>query len=478
MSAPAAEACFSATRALCNVCGQLTDAKVVFRERRVHLVKWCAAHGRTEALVSDDLDWYLRSLAYVKPGQEPLRRAVGEFGGCPTSCGLCPQHQQHTCVPILEITDRCDLACPICLVGCGGDGRIAHGELALSQVHAILDGLVRYEGRINMLTLSGGEPTLHPELLAIVDAARRPEIGLLSLSTNGLRLLRDERLARELIDRQVVISLQLDGTRAETTAALRGRPELGEQKRRLVEQLLRWGARLSLTVTLARGVNEPELEGLLQLLFAEEQVLSMMVQPLAARPGAAPADPITLPTAVRLLAASSRGVLHEEDFTPLPCSHPSCFALTYLLKTAGGRLVSLPRILDADSYLDIVKNQALLATDVDTLGRVKDALYALWTSNGIVPDRDAVLASVKRILLDLNRLGRGASHRDVLDLGANHVKSVFIHHFMDRFTFDLSRAMKCCNHYPQPDGRLLPACVRNNLPASLYSAATIGPSAG
>jgi 7,8-dihydro-6-hydroxymethylpterin dimethyltransferase len=473
MSTTPAEACFCATRALCNVCGQLTDAKVVFRERRVYLVKWCATHGRSEALVSDDQDWYLRSLGYIKPGQSPLARAVGEYAGCPSSCGLCPQHQQHTCVPILEITDRCDLACPICLVGCGAERVIGHGELSLAQVRAILDGLVRSEGRINMLTLSGGEPTLHPQLLEIVDAARRPEIGLLSLSTNGLTLLRDERLARQLIERQVVISLQLDGARPETTAALRGRPELAEQKQRLVERLLAWGARLSLTFTLARGVNEGELEGVLGLLFSEEQVLSAMIQPLAARPDAPPTDPITLPAAVRLLAASSRGVLREADFTPLPCSHPACFALTYLLKTSSGRLVSLPSILDAESYLDIVKNQALLSTDTDTLLRVKDALYALWTSNGIVPDRDAVLASVKQILLDLNRLGRGASHRDVIDLGAKNVKSVFIHHFMDRFTFDLSRAMKCCNHYPQPDGRLLPACVRNNVTGGAPRAALL-----
>jgi hypothetical protein len=124
-------------------------------------------------------------------------------------------------------------------------------------------------------------------------------------------------------------------------------------------------------------------------------------------------------------------------------------------------VVSLPSILEVDPYLDIIKNQALLGTDRESLFSVRDALYGLWSSDGIVPNRDAVLGTVKRILRELDGLGAGASPRALLALGARHVKSIFIHQFMDRTTFDLSRAIKCCNHYPQADGRLLPACVRN-----------------
>jgi uncharacterized radical SAM superfamily Fe-S cluster-containing enzyme len=173
--------------------------------------------------------------------------------------------------------------------------------------------------------------------------------------------------------------------------------------------------------------------------------------------------PLTIPDVVKLLAAGSGGVLEERDITPLPCSHPSCFALTYLLRTERRGLVPLPRILDQDAYLEIIKNQALLNTSADGLEKARDALYALWSSSGMVPDAEAVLGSVKQLLLDLNRLGRGASHAEVLALGVKRVKSIFIHAFMDRRTFDLARAIKCCNHYPQPDGRFLPACVRNNI---------------
>jgi len=460
------EACLQATKALCNVCGRMTGAKIVLRDGKVFLAKWCVEHGRTEALVSSDQDWYLRSLAYVKPGTEPVSRAVAEHVGCPSSCGLCPRHEQHTCVPIFEITDRCDLRCPACLV----EGRTA-GDVTLAQARSILDGLVAREGRINMLTLSGGEPTAHPEFLEIVDAAMRPEVGVVSVSTNGLALAADDDLIKGLRDRGVVISLQFDGVKPETYAALRGRPDLAELKTRLVERILSLGGRLSLTMTLARGVNddEDEVESVLGLLLENDGVVSVMVQPLAHAGRAAsgvrhdPLDVVTVPDAVRLLAAASGGVIEEKHFCPLPCSHPTCFALTYLLRLGGGRMIPVPALVDAETYLDVIKNQALVGTDPDTLLRIRDGLYALWTSSGAIPERDAVLRVIRQLLLDVDRASRAGDHRALLGVGADHVKSVFIHHFMDRYTFDLSRAAKCCNHYPQIDGRLVPACVRNNL---------------
>lgn len=451
--------CLSATRALCNHCGRMTDAQIRIEADRVVLVKWCPDHGESRALVSSDVRWYLDSLAYVKPGAAPLAKSVDSFRGCPDSCGLCPEHQQHTCVPILEITPRCNLQCPICLVR----GRTP-AEMTLPQVRDVMDNLVRCEGRLNMLTLSGGEPTLHPRFLEVVDACLRPEVGIVSVSTNGVTLAEDEDLIKALRDRGVVIALQFDGFRPETYAALRGAPHLADMKRRLIDRLLALEARFSLTVTLARGVNEDELSGALDLLFSQDAVLSVMVQPLSRTQTLEdPMDVITISDVVGLLADQSGGVLERSDFSPLPCSHPSCFALTYLLKTTAGTLVSLPSIIPAEDYLDIIKNQALIGTDRDSLSRVKDALYTLWSSDGIVPQRDAVLKTIKNILTDLNRMAPGDEHRNMLEMGTSHVKSIFIHHFMDRASFDLSRAVKCCNHYPQIDSRLLPACVRNNL---------------
>jgi uncharacterized radical SAM superfamily Fe-S cluster-containing enzyme len=454
----AEDACLSATRGLCHTCGRLVDAKLVARGERVVLVKWCPEHGLCEGLVSSNCTWTARAAGYLKPGTNPSARAVADYRGCPTSCGLCSEHQQHTCVPLLEITSVCDLDCPICLV----DGRVKPA-LTLPEVDRILDTLVACEGKLNMLTLTGGEPTRHPQFLEIVDRCLRPEIGIVSISTNGLWIERNQDLVRALRDRGVIISLQLDGFAAEPNRRLRGRPDLGERKRRAVERVLELGGRLSLTFTLAKNTNEEELPGVLRLLFNEQQILSLMIQPLACM-GPRPAsdlDRLTLPDAVALLASSSGGILREADFTPLPCSHPTCFALTYLLKLNDGSLVSLPSLIDAESYLNLVKNQALVGTDRESLENLRDTLYRLWSSDGIMPQRDSLLQTMRQLILDLGRPS-DQGHRQVLELGTRNIKSIFIHHFMDRSNFDLSRVVKCCNHYPQTDGRLLPACVRNN----------------
>jgi 7,8-dihydro-6-hydroxymethylpterin dimethyltransferase len=456
------DAGLSATQGLCNLCGRIVEAKLVARDERVVLVKWCPEHGLSEGLVSSQRTWTTRAAGYLKPGTEPRRRAVDTHRGCPTSCGLCPEHQQHTCVPLLEITPACDMSCPICLV----ENRVKP-PLALSEVDNILDTLVACEGKLNMLTLTGGEPTQHPQFLEIVDRCLRPEIGVVSVSTNGLWIERDHALLCALRDRGVVISLQLDGFDNQTCQILRGRADLGDRKRRAIERVLALGGRLSLTMTLAKDVNEHELPGVLKLLFEEEQVLSLMVQPLALM-GPRPAsdlDRLTVPDVVSLLARASGGVLQESDFSPLPCSHPYCFALTYLLKLSKGNLVSLPSIFDAETYLNLIKNQALVGTDRENLQDLRDALYRLWSSDGMMPQRDRLLATMRKLILDLGRPGGPMSHREVLELGTRHVKSVFIHHFMDRSNFDLARVVKCCNHYPQTDGRLLPACVRNNVNA-------------
>lgn len=461
------ERVLGATMALCNDCGALVEAQTAVRAGKVWLIKWCPEHGRNEALICSDESWYRQSLGYVKPATPVRAHGVVERGLCPTQCGLCPGHEQHTCLPILEITDSCDMACPICLVDAG-----SNQHRSLAEISGMIDELLRCEHRLNMLTLSGGEPTSHPELREILKLLDRPEIGIVSLSTNGLRIARDDELVRQLKDHNVVVSLQFDGFTPETWRELRGDATLYDLKRRALDRLFAAGIRVSLTTTLAKGRNEHELAAILRLLFDEDLVVSLMVQPLSHSPRARrhgfadPADVLTIPDVVELLARSSGGTLKRQDFTPLPCSHPSCFALSYLLKTLDGKYVPLAQVLPRDVYLDTIKNQALLNTDTETLSRAQDALYELWSSSAIVPNRDAVLKTVRQLLLDLNAVGKSPSHREVLSVGVERIKSIFIHHFMDRYTFDLSRVMRCCNHYPTAERRLIPACVRNNLPTA------------
>jgi len=335
------------------------------------------------------------------------------------------------------------------------------------EFERILDGLLRAEGQIDVLNLSGGEPLLHPGLLRLVDAAlARPEIVRVSISTNGLRFLREPELVGELASRKVVVSLQLDGFHDRVYQVLRGR-ELLAEKERILELLRDAGITTSLTMTVARGVNEDQLHPMLDYLFGHEHVVSLMLQPLAFAGRAVRLKEtlgrITLPDVLEGIGAAGHPAVTPEDFLPLPCSHPLCFSLAFFLALDGGRAVSVRRLAQADVLEDALANRAVFGLDPEQHERIKQWVYELWSGPaGSVPESEAVLTALRGLLREFSCACKGFDPRTAFLLAERRIKSVFIHAFQDAETFDLARVRRCCNAYPQPDGRLLPACVRNN----------------
>ena len=453
---------FTSTRSLCPFCGKLIDAKVIFRDRKVYFKKSCPEHGFSEALICNDSDWYIRVLSITKPGTIPLHFSTEVEKGCPEDCGLCPDHQQHTCLPIIEITDACNLDCPICLV---------HNRnqyfMTLEEYQAIIDRLILCEGTLDVINLSGGEPTIHPQFFEMIDLSIRPEIVRISVSSNGLKMAQDEKFAEEFARRDAVLSLQLDGFRPETHIALRGR-DLTEIKSKALERLKEYQIPTSITMTLAKGINEDEVGGVLEYALTNEHVLSVMFQPAAytglrgrhfPRPDG---ERITIPDVISLIAEQSEGVLEVSDFTSLPCSHPACFALTYLLKLDDGSFVPISRLVDIEQYLDIIKNRAIMGLEKESFHAIRDSVYRLWSSAGMIPDSEKILGTVREVLREISNIGT-FSPKSALKLGEKRIKSILIHAFMDEDTFDIARVMKCCDQYPLPDGRLMPCCVYNML---------------
>ena len=450
------------TVSTCRTCGRLLPARVHLDEGAVWFHKVCPEHGRQVVRVYSDAEQYGQLHHYHRAGSIPLQFGRPFAEGCPGSCGLCPEHEQHVCLPIVEITDHCDLACPICLV----DNRASY-HLTVGQVDRMLDDLVASEGRIDVVNLSGGEPTLHPRFRAIVDAClARPEILRVSVSTHGLTLLRDPSLLAFLAERRVVISLQFDGLREATYRRLRGRPLLTE-KLRLIDRAGERGAVMSLTVTVAAGINDDEVADITGLLFSHDHILSLMFQPASYVGRAArldrPRAATTIPDVIRELDGAAGGTVHAGDFAPLPCSHPACFALAFYLRCEERRFLSVKGLVQAERYLDMLQNRSLFGTDPESFAVVKDAIYTLWSGPAaLTPDSQRALGAVRHLLAAAGG-SPGCCAGRLLDAAQRGMKSIFIHHFMDRDSFDLSRARKCCNVYPQADGRMVPACIHNCL---------------
>lgn len=453
------------THGVCPTCRRIVPAKILSLHGDVYLEKFCPEHGVSRALVRHNAEDYLRTLRYVKPAWIPQEFAGEASAECPRGCGFCTRHEQHLCMPIVEITSRCDLACPVCLVDAGDAWDMSRAELV-----NILDRLIAAERQIDVLNLSGGEPLVHPEFLSLVDEAlSRPEIVRVSVSTNGLTLLDRPELVEQLKVRNVVVSLQFDGFNDAVYQMLRGRP-LRKQKLAILELLKAGGVSTSLTMTVAAGVNEEQFGPVLDYFFGEPHVVSLMVQPLA-RVGRAcsrqgdslpQADRLTIPAIIELLAKAGGPRVRKEDFLPLPCSHPLCFSLAFYLVLEGGGTASVSRLVDASTCLDLLANRTIFGLDAEEHERMKDLAYELWSGPaGAAPDSEAVMQTLRGIL-DESACGCFDPRR-TFAATERRVKSIFLHAFQDADTFDLARARRCCNAYPQPDGRLIPACVYNVL---------------
>jgi uncharacterized radical SAM superfamily Fe-S cluster-containing enzyme len=166
---------------------------------------------------------------------------------------------------------------------------------------------------------------------------------------------------------------------------------------------------------------------------------------------------ITIPDIVREIEKSK--YVNKGDFNPLPCSHFSCFALSYYLIVEPGHFLSLKDFLGKEKFLDHIANKTLPGMDENGFLSMKERIYELWSAADSNDLNEKVLKRIKEVLKEME--SGGFSSKQALSMGIRSMKAIFIHHFMDLHNMDFGRLMKCCNPYPQPDGRLIPMCAQN-----------------
>jgi uncharacterized radical SAM superfamily Fe-S cluster-containing enzyme len=452
---------YNHTLAICPHCREKTQARIVRYNDSVWLEKFCRQHGRQQVLISSDVNWYEQSRHYVKPGQEPLKRHNRKFTGCPESCGLCPQHMQHVCLPIIEINNQCQLNCPVCL-----KNSAEPYSLTLADFAAMIDNLLATEGKMAVINISGGEPTMHHQLEEMISLALEKGVQQVSVSSNGLELLHNKKLRDFFKASQTIVALQFDGFNPDTYLFLRGR-DLSQAKLEIISLLEAEEIPFSLVATIVKGINLQEIPRLTDFFF-HSKAITLMLQPLTFTGLAAQLDRsqrVTIPCLVRQLEQSF--YIKKGDFHPLPCSHYTCFALSYYLIVDQGDYLSLKSFLGEENCVNICANRTLPGLDHEGFSIMRDRLYELWSAADSSSLTDKVLSRVKTILRTLDQ--GNLSTRQKLALGARHMKAIFIHNFMDVDTMDLGRLMKCCNPYPRKGDRLISMCAENVFSVPLKS---------
>lgn len=471
------------TQSICPECVQVVPAKIIARDGRVYFRKQCPEHGLRDDFVCSDEKWFDRS-GHSAPGRRPPVMGVEPKRGCPYDCGLCTEHEQHTCVAVLEITSSCNLSCPLCYASSGPGGK----HVPLEDCLRAIDRLVECEGRAEILQLSGGEPTIHPQFLEIFEYACSRPIDVVMINTNGIRLARDKAFRQALakLKHRSEIYLQFDGFNDDANLVLRGEPLL-ETKLRAIDALGEEGIRATLVCTLERDLNLDQVGRIIEFGIERPWVTGVVFQPatyvgrymlpeqLERR--------VTFPDVIRAIGEQSN-VWRESDFLPLPCAHPNTHTLSYAYRHEG-RAVPLTRFLDIENNLDLLANgitfnraaaQKLIGEFLSRsacggdeacgCGPVLPPITAPTSKPGFLPIVELSSVSSPAATSDdlVKQAGESFFRRAMaLDLSPADVFRITITSFMDAFNFDIRALMKSCVHHLLPSGHLVPFCAYNLL---------------
>jgi len=347
---------YDQTLCLCSQCLRKIEGKIIFQDEKVYLLKRCPQHGHERVLLATDIAYYkMAREQFLKPPDVPYQFNTPVLHGCPYDCGLCPDHEQHSCLSIVEVTDACNLKCPICYAESGPH---RPGFRPLSQIEAMLDAIVRNEGEPDVVQISGGEPTIHPDFFAIIDAARARPIRHLMVNTNGVKIARDPAFVERLASyaQGLEIYLQFDSFESGPLEQLRGE-DLRSIRMKALENLNRFNVSTTLVCTLQKGLNDHEIGRIVDFALEQPCVRGVTLQPIQAVgriDGHDPAkDRLTL-TEVRSQLLAQTDVFKPEDVLPVPC-HPDCIAMSYALKLEG-QVVPLTGLIPLEALLDGPKN--------------------------------------------------------------------------------------------------------------------------
>lgn len=436
------------TISLCPECLKRIDAKIVFEEGNVFMLKRCPEHGRSKVLIADDIEYYKNIRNYNKPSETPYKFNTETHYGCPYDCGLCTDHEQHSCLTVIEITDRCNLTCPTCYAGSSPTyGR----HRTVQEVKTMLDTIVENEREPDVVQISGGEPTLHPDFFQILDYAKTLPIKHLMVNTNGIKIAKEFEFASKLKEYapDFEIYLQFDSFENSTLEKIRG-ASLNSIREKAIANLNQLNLSTTLVVTLQKGLNDHEIGKTIDFALKQRCVRGVTFQPtqIAGRLENFDhkKDRITL-TEVRRKILEQTTIFENDDIIPVPCN-PDALAMGYALKVKG-KALPLTRYINPSDLLDNSKNTIVYEQDESLKEKVIDIF-----STSISPDK----ASGK-----LHSLLCCLPFVKAPNLGYDNLFRIIIMEFVDAYNFDVRSIKKSCVHIVNKDNKIIPFETMNLL---------------
>ncbi len=430
------------TQSLCAHCHRLVPAKILIEGNEVWYEKRCREHGVQSVLVSSDAEYWKAELSWLKPGDRPLAVQTKTDHGCPLDCGLCPDHEQHSCLAIIEVNEACNLTCPVCFAG---SSQAATKQLDLATIGRMMDALVASEGEPDLLQLSGGEPTIHPDILTIIDMARARPIRHLMINTNGLRIASDPAFVAELEKRKkgLEIYLQFDSLDPAALVALRG-ADLTKVRRKALDALEAAGISTTLVCTVKKGLNDREMAAIIDHALTFSCARGVTFQPIqdaGRNEDFNPRRDRVLLSDIRRRVVEDSGVFGEADMIPLPCN-PTAISIGYGLRS-GKTVVPVTAMIPKDQIIAEVPN----AVNFERYPFLKERIFDLFSLSTIEPNVGQRMGDLLCCLPQVE-VPKGLSYENIF--------RVVIVNFMDAHDFCVANVKRSCIHFVTPNGQIIP----------------------
>jgi uncharacterized radical SAM superfamily Fe-S cluster-containing enzyme len=449
----------TATQSFCHLCGNLNhliDTHIVSKDNEVFLRKFCPKCGESMVKISTDFEYYKLCDEYLKAPDLPEKPLTKVLRGCPFDCGVCPQHQNHPCLALFNITDECNMKCHICYYAAEpGLGN----HRSMQSIEKMLSTLLETESEPDLIQVTGGEPTTHPEIVKILQYLKASPVRHLMLNTNGIKIAEDESFVKALkaLGGGFEVYLQFDSLTPSVLKDIRAQ-DMSKVRLKALAMLEKYNISTTLVMVVKKGLNEHEIPEVIRFSRTYKCVRGIVFQPIeeAGRVEASGDFRITLSQIRQIIIDDVNNPFRKEDMIPLPCD-PHKIGVGYAAKTMktqnDGKAFAelfpvtgqLPKSLITKHKGTVIfeKDRAFVKSVIETVSldtamgtgilkdKVKNKLFCCWPSF-LTPE----------------------------DMGYENVYRLVISEFSDIVNFDAINIKRECNFMIEEE-RIIPFSTHN-----------------
>lgn len=444
------------TRGMCRTCRKIVDSRIVEREGSIVQENLCSDCGTSSTIIAESSEWYFNQVSFRSSLKKPVKINTGISRGCPRDCGLCSWHESGPTLPVFSITNACNLKCPICFTYNREDSIYF---MSVDEMKKTVDFLLENNEHYDLINITGGEPTLHPDLLELLQVASVENIGRITVNSNGLTLARDRELVRKLAQAGVYIILSFDTLDPETSVRIHGR-DIVQEKLKALDQLAEFDIGVTLLNVMIKGVNDHEIFDIIRLARKYDNIRSVTIQNMTftGQGGSVfePRERLTIDGAVKAIEKSSEGLIKKENFFPLPSSHPLCYNIGYFFKDRD-QLHSFNDFISTPELIKLLGESYIMHPDERFQEVFNEAIMDNWARS----DHPEILSFIRNLLKKMYPSDRAISPFERQKIAEKSILTIYVHAHMDEDNFDLDRIVCCGDLVPVDGERLIPACAYN-----------------